>query len=250
MRQYNHSTVYDCFNNPFAVYCGITYLNIPPMLVDDCPCPKKKSPIYPWSTSGCHFVAPGKSVITLTNYCYSLQFIFLTSNDPNTNHAIMIDNPDHARGKIVYCSNLHGGIICNKGSRFYCSKCYINKRIFLPWTYKKCFKVKDLLHWRYTLHGSLLSLLVCLPTFSQLFHSLKSFMCLFSSRSLDPTLFRSLCMLLFKLWTCVFINVWFNVWDYSPSRQIFYPNYNHACNRILKMGMIWCIIKNYSICWL
>ena len=34
MRDYNNRTVYDCFNNPFPVGCGITYLNLLPMPID------------------------------------------------------------------------------------------------------------------------------------------------------------------------------------------------------------------------
>ena len=43
MREYNSSTVYDCFNNPFPFYCGIQALNLSPVPIYDSPHPNKRA---------------------------------------------------------------------------------------------------------------------------------------------------------------------------------------------------------------
>ena len=39
--EYKNSKVYDCLNNPFTYDFGIPYLNLPPIIFDDRPCPHK-----------------------------------------------------------------------------------------------------------------------------------------------------------------------------------------------------------------
>ena len=41
--EYSNSTVYDCFNNPFTDNFGSTYLNLPPITIDDRPRQHKRS---------------------------------------------------------------------------------------------------------------------------------------------------------------------------------------------------------------
>ena len=77
-------TVYDCFDIPFPVYCGITAYNQPPVTIYDSYIPKK-IPLYnPDTLSYAMYVASGKSVNNMIIHSESLQFILLTYDAPDT----------------------------------------------------------------------------------------------------------------------------------------------------------------------
>ena len=51
---YNNSTVYEFFNNPFTADFVSPALHLPPITIYDIPCPVEKSLIYPISAPSCH----------------------------------------------------------------------------------------------------------------------------------------------------------------------------------------------------
>ena len=67
---------------------------------------------------------------------------------------------------------------------------------------------------------------------------------LFSSYSIDSTLFQSLCLLCLKFWPCLVFIYCLNIFYDIPFRHISCNDHLHAYNRFLNMGMIWC--KNKS----
>ena len=113
MRGYNYRAFCDCFKSPFPVYCGIPYLNIPPMPIDDSPCPNKISHYTPDLLPAAIYVASETSVSTFTNPYDSPGVIVLTSNAPKIE--------DCGKLKIGYCTRRHGRIRCYKRTRFFCT---------------------------------------------------------------------------------------------------------------------------------
>ena len=68
--------MFDCFKNIFPNNCGIPDFNLPPMAIDDIPCPNKRSRYASDPLSATISVASEKSLGTLTSPCDSptLQF--------------------------------------------------------------------------------------------------------------------------------------------------------------------------------
>ena len=122
-------TVYDCFNDPFPVDCGITYLNLPPIPMYDITRPPKIAWYTPdmipsgisvtFRNSDSNFTAPSESP----------QVILLTSNDTNTWHIITRDNPGHDRGEE---DTTVGSIMeqYDTKMRLCCSAWYFNKKVY------------------------------------------------------------------------------------------------------------------------
>ena len=71
----------------------------------------------------------GNYISTLTTPSDSTQLLVTNYDDPDTQHAIMSDNPFRGRGERGYCSRFHYGKRCYKGLRFYCYMCSIKKRV-------------------------------------------------------------------------------------------------------------------------
>ena len=99
--------VYELFNTPLPVYCGNTYLNLPPIPIGDSYIPNKISHYIPYPLPDAVYFASVNHVSTFTAPSKSLQVIILTYYDPNTRHNFMIDNPGCIRGEIIYFSGLH-----------------------------------------------------------------------------------------------------------------------------------------------
>ena len=77
MIYYNDRSVYDCFNNPFTVDCGIPTLNLPSITIDDSPRQKKIARYTSDPLPAAIYITPGKSVSTLTNPSDLSPFIVL-----------------------------------------------------------------------------------------------------------------------------------------------------------------------------
>ena len=98
----------------------------------------------------------------------------------------------------------------------------------------------DLIHLTSSLHGSLLILLMRLPTFSPFLHLLHSLFVLvffvlswaYALQILVSTLLENL-----TLHCCYCVLEWNNV---SPFRQLCFTGYLHSYNRLLKRGMMLC----------
>ena len=63
---YNDRTVYECFNNPFPDNFLRKYLNLPTMPIGNSTHPNKRAHYTAEPLPAEMYVAPGKSVITLT----------------------------------------------------------------------------------------------------------------------------------------------------------------------------------------
>ena len=73
--------------------------------------------------------------------------------------------------------------------------------------------------------------MMCFPPFSPLLQQLNSFLCFFSSCSLDPTMFQPICMFCLKLWPCLVFISYLIVHGDNPTRQVFYTEYMRANKR-------------------
>ena len=85
-----------------------------------------------------------------------------------------------------------------------------------------------------------LSWLMCLPPLSQLIHLFNSFLCLFPSYFIDPTLFQYFYVIWLKPSPSIVVVVCCNVWYDRLVRNVCCNDYLHAYNRLFKMGMISC----------
>ena len=83
---YNNRTVYELFNNPFTDEFGIPDLHLPPITIDDRPCPYKRSWYTPDLILYAISVAYGNYVSTLTTPSYSVDI--LPYDDPYTLHVM------------------------------------------------------------------------------------------------------------------------------------------------------------------
>ena len=73
----------------FPFYGVIPDLNLPLILIDDNPWPKKRARYTSDPLLGAISVTSGNSVSTLNTYSESSQVIVLNSDDPDTQHNIM-----------------------------------------------------------------------------------------------------------------------------------------------------------------
>ena len=98
---------------------GSPDLILPPITIDDRPCPHKRdhytSDLLPVSV----YVASENSVSTLTTPSGFPDI--LSSYVPKNLRVIKEDEPYHDRVKICYYCRKHDKKICNKKIRFYCS---------------------------------------------------------------------------------------------------------------------------------
>ena len=162
-------------------------------------------------------------------------------------------NPDHFRVKREYFSRRCEGIRCHKTPGFIASHVLINTGNYLTFMY-----------FTYVIQRwGLDSLNInTVGTFIQLidvFTSLMSFtspvelvLCLFSSYSIDHTLFQSLCLICLIFWSCLVFIDFLNACYYPPVRYIclWCTGDIHTYNRHLNIGMIWCKIKLPPLFWL
>ena len=237
-REYNNRTIYDCFNNPLPADCGSPALNLPEIAFDDRPRPHKRACYTPDLLPAAISVASENYFSTLTTTSYLPDL--LPSDDPNTLHVMKRGVTFLGRAKIGYCCRKHDKKRCYKKTRFCCSTCSDkNKKFYYCHGF---FRIKSdtrtclIDHQHF--YGQLFSLLMCLPPFHPLLYLLKSFLCLFSSRSIDHSLLQSLCMLFLKFRPCIFFIDCFNACDDRPVRQLRFTYHLHAYNRLLKIGMI------------
>ena len=107
MRGYNNGPVYVCFNDPFTVFFGIPYFNIPTMPLNESSRQSKRAYYNPYELPDFIYVASGKYVSTLTTPSGSPQYILLSSDASSTDHTIVRDKTVCVKDKIVYCSRLH-----------------------------------------------------------------------------------------------------------------------------------------------
>ena len=134
-KEYNHSTVYDWFNNPFPNHCGSPVLNPPPVPIYDRPHPHKRARYtldpFPDTIS----VASENYVSNLTTPYGSPHLPLLPSYGPNQWHSIKKDDPYRGRVKRGNCSSKCDKKICYKNTRFYFSTCSDKdkKKLLLSW---------------------------------------------------------------------------------------------------------------------
>ena len=74
MGEYNGRSFFECFNNTFLVDCGKTYLNLPPMTINDSPHTYKRAGYTSDTLTYAIYVTSGNSVITVTTPFDSQQF--------------------------------------------------------------------------------------------------------------------------------------------------------------------------------
>ena len=103
-RQYNSSTVYDWFNDPFPDDCGSQYLNISTITIGDRPQLDKISRYIPYLLPDSIYVASKKSIINFTTNYDSPQLFLLTFDDTKPLHSMKRYEPYCGRVKIRYCS--------------------------------------------------------------------------------------------------------------------------------------------------
>ena len=123
-RYYNNRTVYDYLNIIFPYYCGIPYLNLPPISIDDRPHLHKRARYTPYLIPVAIYVASENYVSTFTNPYNFPQLILLPSDDYNPTHERKKYEPYRDRLKRGYCCRKHDEKICYKKTRFYCSTCF------------------------------------------------------------------------------------------------------------------------------
>ena len=92
-REYNDKPVNDCFDDPFPAGCGGKYLNLPLIPIDNSPRPNKRTRYISDPLPDAISITSGNSVSALTTPFDSPQVIVLNSDDPNTHHTIISDNP-------------------------------------------------------------------------------------------------------------------------------------------------------------
>ena len=115
--EYNNTTVYDCFNDPFPVEFGSPSMNIPPITIDDRPPLYKRAQYTRYLLPAAISVVSENSVRTLTTPSDSPDL--LPTDDLNTLHAMKKYFPLKFRFKIGYCCRKHGRTRCYKKTRFY-----------------------------------------------------------------------------------------------------------------------------------
>ena len=114
---YNNMIVYDCFNNPFISNFGSPALHLPPITIDDRPCPHKISCYSPDLLPASISVASKNNVSTLnTSSDYP---DLLPSIDPNALHVMKKYLPLKGTVNREYCFRKLGRIICYKKTTFY-----------------------------------------------------------------------------------------------------------------------------------
>ena len=79
---------YDCLYNKFLADCGSPNFNLPPITIDDTPHLHKRARYTPDMLPYTISVASVNSVSTLTTSYDSPKTLLLTSDDPNTLHAM------------------------------------------------------------------------------------------------------------------------------------------------------------------
>ena len=92
------------------------------------PYPHKRVQYTPDMLPAAISVSSENSVITLTTSYDSLDI--LPTDDPNTLHVMKKDAPYSCRVKIGYCCRKHGQKRCYKKTRFSCSTCSDDDKIF------------------------------------------------------------------------------------------------------------------------
>ena len=81
VREYNNGAVYECFNNPFTDYFCIPALNLPPVTIDDRPCPHKRARYTPDLLPDTISVSSENFGSTLTTPSDYQKLFLLPSND-------------------------------------------------------------------------------------------------------------------------------------------------------------------------
>ena len=90
-REYNNRKVHDCLNKKFTADCGIPYLNLSPITIDDIPCPHKRPLYTPYLLPDAIYVASENSVSTLTTPSNFTKLLVPTSDDTNPHHEMKKD---------------------------------------------------------------------------------------------------------------------------------------------------------------
>ena len=115
---------------PFLFYCGIPYLNIPLMNIDDSFIPNKIYFCTPDLIPADIYVASGNYISTLDTPSDYPQVVLVSSDSNSTYHTIIIYKTSHTTEKMGYWYRWHEGIKCHIKSRYYLSVCFIHKRVY------------------------------------------------------------------------------------------------------------------------
>ena len=127
-------------------------------------------------------------------------------------------------------------------TRFDCSMFSINKRLY--YCHGPVIMGSQLSTWFIQNHHCIAffySWLIWLPPLSSLINLWNTFFCLNYSWFLVSTLFLFLFMVCLKLSPSLVVIFYFNACDDSTVWNIWFTDHLHAYNRILKIGMIWCL---------
>ena len=103
----NYKTLYECFNNHCSVYFGDPTLKTPLTIIDDSPCPNKRSRYTFDPLRSSISVTSVKSASMFTTPYYPQQLIELNFDNTDTLHTIISDNPCRDRIIIGYYSRFH-----------------------------------------------------------------------------------------------------------------------------------------------
>ena len=174
---------------------------------------------------------------------HSPQVIFLTFYAPDTYHIIIRYKPGLAVYKIGYCYRWHVGIRCYKQSRLYFSTWYIHKRFYYCHVSARINTslINCSIENQHCM--ALFCVLMCLTSLSPLMDMFNLFLCLFYSWYIDPTLLQYFYLIFLKLLPCLVAILCFDSCNYIPVRQIYFTDYLHVCDRILKWS--WSDAKKY-----
>ena len=173
-------------------------------------------------------------VSTLTTTSDFPKLRVLTYENPNHRYAMNKYGYCVVRVKRGYCSRKRDKNMQQQKTRFYFSMCFDK--------YKKLYYCRGFLrnethiitrlveHQRFM--EKIFSWFLCLSPFHPSLYLLKSFSCLFSSCSIDHSLFQSFHMIWLKFWPCTFYIDCLNACDDSSSRQLICTDHLHGYNRL------------------
>ena len=125
---YNNSTVYEWFNNPFTDDFGSPDFHLPPITIDDRPRPQKISRYNPYLLPAAIYVV-SENYVSNFNPPSDSPYI-LPYDDPNNLHVMKKYFTLQCRVNIGYCCRKHGQNRCYKKKRFYWSTCSDNSKKF------------------------------------------------------------------------------------------------------------------------
>ena len=222
--EYNNSTVYDLFNNPFLGDFGSPALNMPPITFDDRHRSHKRSRYTPDLIPDNISVASEDVFSTLTNPYDSPYLLF--SDDRNTLHIMNIYVIILGRVFMLYWCGKNNQKRCYKNTRFYWSTFSDNNaKFYYCHIFPGLFQIQVLAYWiiNNLCRNVSVDCCVCLTSILY-FYLLKYFCAFFLPVPLIPILYFFKCL---------------NACDDSPVRHIRCNYHIHSCKVLLKIGIIW-----------